>query len=95
VSPNPAPSFEPVYNAPMAEPELPPLPGEITMDELMDLARRLSEHPENRPGTDKTWVLERMRSFQQVVRAPRTFIRVGDEQPPPSQPAPPEADEPK
>jgi hypothetical protein len=48
--------------------ELPPIPGEITMDELMDLARRLMEHPENRPGTDKTWVLERMRRFQAVVR---------------------------
>ena len=80
------------------ERELPPLPGEITMEELMDLARRLSEHPENRPGTDKTWVLERLRRFQQVVRAPRTFIRVGDEQPAPSQPgqaAPPEADGPR
>jgi hypothetical protein len=43
----------------------------------MDLARRLMEHPENRPGTDKTWVLERMRRFQQVLRAPRSFKRLG------------------
>jgi hypothetical protein len=71
VSPNAAPSFEPVYNAPMPEPELPPLPGEITMEELMNLARRLSEHPENRPGTDKTWVLERMRKFQIFMRDAR------------------------
>jgi hypothetical protein len=71
------PREEPVYNAAMPEPDLPPLPGEITMDELMELARRLSQHPENRPGTDKTWVLERMRSFQQIVRAPRTCVAVG------------------
>lgn len=48
--------------------ELPPIPGEITMEELMDLARRLSEHPENRPGTDKTWMLVRMRKFQTFMR---------------------------
>lgn len=71
MSPIPVPRFEPVYNAPMPEPELPPLPGEITMEELMALARRLSEHPENRPGTDKTWVLERMRKFQTFMREAR------------------------
>ena len=65
----------------MPEPELPPLPGEITMEELMDLARRLSEHPENRPGTDKTWVLEGMRQFQRIVRAPRHFVRIGGDDP--------------
>lgn len=77
----------------MPEPELPPLPGEITMEELMDLARRLSEHPENRPGTDKTWVLEGMRQFQRDMRAPKTFIRVGDGGPFAPFPAPRRPDE--
>jgi hypothetical protein len=82
VSPIPGRRCEPVYNAPMPaapkpEPDLPPLPGEITMEELMALARRLSEHPENRPGTDKTWLLEAMRRFQQFVSSPRTCIAVG------------------
>ena len=77
----------------MPEPELPPLPGEITMEELMDLARRLSEHPENRPGTDKTWVLEGMRQFHRYIRAPKTLIEIGTSAPLPPAATPPGADE--
>ena len=89
MSPNPALRFEPVYNDPMPESkperELPPLPGEITMEELMDLARRLSEHPENRPGTDKTWMLERMRRFQRFMReAQAAFAAAQDSDRPPA-----------
>ena len=72
MSPNPCLRFEPVYNAPM--PELPPIPGEITMEELMELARRLSAHPENRPGTDKTWMLQRMRKFQAFMREAQAAV---------------------
>jgi hypothetical protein len=77
----------------MPEPELPPLPGEITMEELMDLARRLSEHPENRPGADKTWVLEGMRQFQRYMRAPKILVESGTSAPLPPAATPPETDE--
>jgi hypothetical protein len=51
--------------------ELPPQPDEVTLEELLELARQLQAHPENRPGSDKTWVLEHMRSFQRLVRVLR------------------------
>jgi len=51
--------------------ELPPQPDEATLEELLELARRLEAHPENRPGADKTWVLEHMRSFQRFLRVLR------------------------
>jgi hypothetical protein len=54
--------------------ELPPQPDEVTLEELLELARRLMAHPENRPGADKTWMLDRMRRFQSIVRAPRVRL---------------------
>ncbi len=52
--------------------ELPPQPDEVTLEELLELSRRLSAHPENRRGADKTWVLDGLRSVQAFFRAPRT-----------------------
>lgn len=40
-------------------------------DSLIQLARRIQERPWNRPGTDKTWVVQAMwqqRRFAQEVR---------------------------
>jgi len=54
----------------MSEQE-PPRP-EVTLAELLELARQLEAHPENRPGSDKTWVLDRLRSLQAFFREPRT-----------------------
>jgi hypothetical protein len=48
--------------------ELPPQPDEVTLEELLELARRLAAHPENRPGSDKTWVLDGLRKFQAGMR---------------------------
>jgi hypothetical protein len=48
--------------------ELPPQPDEVTLEELLELARRLEAHPENRPGSDKTWVLHGLRRFQHFWR---------------------------
>jgi hypothetical protein len=48
--------------------ELPPQPDEVTLEELLELARRLEAHPENRPGSDKTWVLHSLRRFQAGMR---------------------------
>ena len=48
--------------------ELPPQPDEVTLEELLELARRLEAHPENRPGSDKTWVLHGLRKFQARMR---------------------------
>ena len=48
--------------------ELPPQPDEVTLEELLELARRLEAHPENRPGSDKTWVLHSLRRFQARMR---------------------------
>jgi len=66
--------------------DFPIQPDEATLEELLDLARRLMEHPENRPGADKSWVLDRLRRFQAIVRAPR--VRLERPLPPP----PPRAD---
>jgi hypothetical protein len=49
-----------------------PLPGEVTLEELMELARYLRAHPDNRRGADKTWVLDGIRSVQAFFREPRT-----------------------
>ena len=51
--------------------DLPPQPDEVTLEELLELARQLEAHPENRPGADKTWVLDHMRSFQRFLRVLR------------------------
>jgi hypothetical protein len=48
--------------------ELPRQPDEVTLEELLELARRLEAHPENRPGSDKTWVLHGLRKFQARMR---------------------------
>jgi len=48
--------------------DLPPQPDEVTLEELLELARRLEAHPENRPGSDKTWVLVGMRKWQRFMR---------------------------
>lgn len=42
------------------------------MEELVELARRLREHPDNRPGAYKTWVLRGLRNAQRFWRAVRT-----------------------
>lgn len=74
--------------------ELPIQPDEATLEELLELARRLMEHPENRPGADKTWVLNGLRSFQSFLREVRKSGRFSDDEPAPlsgapSGPAPP------
>jgi hypothetical protein len=56
--------------------ELPPQPDEVTLEELLELARQLEAHPENRPGSDKTWVLNRMRRFQRFMRFVRDHKRI-------------------
>jgi hypothetical protein len=48
--------------------KLPRQPDEATLEELLELARRLEAHPENRPGSDKTWVLHGLRRFQARMR---------------------------
>ncbi len=58
--------------------DLPPQPDEVTMEELVELARRLREHPDNRPGSDKTWVLRGLRNAQRFWRAVRTEGRALD-----------------
>jgi hypothetical protein len=50
-------------------PDLPRQPDEVTLEELMVLVRKLQAHPENRNGADKTWVLDRNRSFRAFFRA--------------------------
>ena len=74
--------------------ELPIQPDEATLEELLDLARRLMEHPENRPGADKTWVLDGLRSFQSFLREVRRSGSFSDDAPAslsavPPGPAPP------
>lgn len=46
------------------------------MEELVELARQLREHPENRPGADKTWVLRGLRHAQRFWRSVRNEGRV-------------------
>jgi len=55
--------------------ELPRQPDEVTLEELLRLARILKEHPENRPGADKTWVLDSIRSMQAFFREARQHGR--------------------
>ncbi len=35
---------------------------------LIEIARRIESQPWNRPGTDKTWVLNAMSTQQQFIR---------------------------
>lgn len=56
--------------------ELPPQSDEVTLEELLELARQLQAHPENQPGSDKTWVLDGMRSFQRFMRLVRDEKRI-------------------
>ena len=51
--------------------EFPRQPDEVTLDELLELARQLDAHPENRWGADKTWVLDGLRRYQAFMRAAR------------------------
>jgi hypothetical protein len=71
--------------------DLPPQPDEVTLEELLELARQLQAHPENRPGSDKTWVLDRMRSFQRFLKVLREEGHFVGEEPrgprPPPDPA--------
>ena len=67
--------------------ELPPQPDEVTLEELLDLARRLEAHPENRPGADKTWVLSGLRSFHAFFRSARESNPDGPRDPAPWPPS--------
>ena len=46
-------------------------------NELLELARRIEGQPWNRPGTDKTWVLNAMAAHQKFLREIEQAKRVG------------------
>ena len=71
--------------------ELPPQPDEVTLEELLELARQLEAHPQNRQGADKTWVLDGLRRFHAFMRAAREENPNGPRPPspwPPPKPLP-------
>jgi hypothetical protein len=47
-------------------------------ERLVQLARKLQERPWNRPGTDKTWVLQAMWQQRLFMREVRQATRVAD-----------------
>jgi hypothetical protein len=46
-------------------------------EQLIELARRIEGQPWNRPGTDKTWVLQAMSTLLKFREETRRAKRVG------------------
>jgi len=52
-------------------PPPPFLTGQDMQDRLLEIARKIQQHPWNQPGTDKSWVLQAMWERQRFDREVR------------------------
>ena len=49
---------------------------ETMAEPLVEIARKISDAPWNRPGTDKTWVLQALSQDQKFAEEVRSAVRV-------------------